>query len=139
MADEIVLGFDGSEGSRTALEETIALATGLGTGVVVAFGYATNPLGGENRDEELAIRELGGRVAEEAAADIRAAGVVVAVELVHDRPAEAILEVARAHGARLIVVGSRSENPIVGAILGSVAYKLVHRSPVPVLVVPPRE
>ncbi len=38
-----------------------------------------------------------------------------------------------------IVVGTTSERPITGLILGSVPHKLVHRSPVPVLVVPPND
>jgi nucleotide-binding universal stress UspA family protein len=139
MAAPIVLGFDGSEGSRAALEATAALAKDLGTDVVVAFGYATNPLGGETRDEEVGIRAAGQTVAEEAVAFMRAAGVAASIQLVHDRPAAGILEVAAASGARLIVVGSRGERPLVGAILGSVPYRLVHQSRIPVLVVPPTE
>jgi nucleotide-binding universal stress UspA family protein len=139
MAGEIVLGFDGSLGSRAALEEAASLAKALGVGVIVAFGYATSAMGGENRDEELSIRQMGLKVADEAEDFIRAAGVEVTVELVHDRPAAGILAVVREHDARLIVVGSRGESPLAGAILGSVPYKLAHQSPVPVLIVPPRE
>jgi len=36
----------------------------------------------------------------------------------------------------MIVVGSAAEHPLVGALLGSTAYKLVNRADVPVLVVP---
>jgi nucleotide-binding universal stress UspA family protein len=36
----------------------------------------------------------------------------------------------------MIVVGTRGEGPVAGALLGSVPYKLVHRSSIPVLVVP---
>lgn len=139
MAGEIVLGFDGSKGSRAALDQAIALARAFDTGVVVAFGYATNPMGGENRDEELGVRALASEVASEAERQIRAAGVPVEVELVHERPADGIIAVAIARSARLIVVGSRGEGPLTGAILGSVTYKLIHRSSVPVLVVPSSE
>ena len=107
--------------------------------MVVAFGYATNPLGGETRDEEAGIRTAGQSVAEEAAAFMREAGVSVSIQLVHDRPAADPQEVAAAVGARLIVVGSRGERPLVGAIAGSVPYRLVHMSTIPVLVVPPRD
>lgn len=137
MAGEIVLGFDGSEGSKAALERTITLAAALGCDVVVAFGYATAAIGGENRDEEKVVRDMGAAVANEAAERIRAAGIHASVELVHDRPAAGILDVVRAYGAWLIIVGSRGESPLMGAILGSVPYKLVHQSPVPVMVVPP--
>jgi nucleotide-binding universal stress UspA family protein len=40
------------------------------------------------------------------------------------------------HGASLVVVGTQGEHPLAGAILGSVPHKLLHVSPVPVLVVP---
>jgi nucleotide-binding universal stress UspA family protein len=137
MAGEIVLGFDGSGGSKAAMEQAIAMARAFGTSVIVAYGYATNPVGGENKDQEAVVRELGQTIAQEAVEHIAAAGVEVAVELIHDRPAEGIMDVAVARGARVIVVGSRGESPLTGAILGSVTYKLVHRSPIPVLVVPP--
>jgi nucleotide-binding universal stress UspA family protein len=52
------------------------------------------------------------------------------------RPVESLLEAATERQARVIVVGGSSERPIVGAILGSVPHKLLHRSEVPVLVVP---
>jgi nucleotide-binding universal stress UspA family protein len=35
----------------------------------------------------------------------------------------------------MIVVGSYGESPLRGALLGSVPYRLLHRSSVPVLVV----
>jgi nucleotide-binding universal stress UspA family protein len=136
MPGEIILGFDGSGGSKAALKQAIEMARAFQTNVVVAYGYATNPLGGENRDQEEVVRELGRTIAHEAEEQIQAAGVDVVVELIHDRPAEGIIDVAVTRQARAIVVGSRGESPLTGAILGSVTYKLVHRSPVPVLVVP---
>jgi nucleotide-binding universal stress UspA family protein len=57
--------------------------------------------------------------------------------LIHDRPAEGLLWLASERSARMIVVGSNGEGPVVGAILGSVPYKLVHRSAIPTVVVPP--
>lgn len=38
--------------------------------------------------------------------------------------------------ARMIVIGTFGERPLMGVVLGSTPYKLLHRSPVPVLVVP---
>jgi nucleotide-binding universal stress UspA family protein len=40
------------------------------------------------------------------------------------------------HQARMIVVGTHGERPLMGVVLGSTAYKLLVRSPVPLLVVP---
>ena len=139
MNAPIVLGFDGSEGSRAALEVTANLAKALGAPVIVAFGYATSPLGGETRDEEQGIRKLGERAANEASDFMHQAGVEVEVVLVHERPAAGILDVAMERGAQMVVVGSRGEGPLVGAILGSVPYRLVHTAKLPVLVVPPAD
>jgi Universal stress protein family len=52
------------------------------------------------------------------------------------RPAEGLLGLAEEHQARMIVIGTHSERPLMGVVLGSTPYKLLHRSPVPVLVVP---
>ena len=62
--------------------------------------------------------------------------VTVQVELVNDRPADALLRAADAYDAVAIVVGSTGRGPIAGTVLGSVTYQVVHRSTRPVVVVP---
>ena len=136
MAATIVLGFDGSDGARAALAQAEWLAKDQRAGVVIAFGYATNPMGGETRDEELAIQAIAAKATDEARARLEAAGVPTTVEIVHARPVEALLAVAQAHDARFIVVGTNGQGPVLGGILGSVPYRLVHQSTLPVLVVP---
>ena len=59
--------------------------------------------------------------------------------IISARPADAILAVEEEVGAGLIVVGTAGENPISGALLGSIVRKLVQRSAVPLLVVPTQE
>ena len=139
MAGPIILGYDGSDCAKAALDQTIILAGALQADVVVAFGYASNPMGGETQDEELAIRGMGEALASEAVTKLQAAGIDTSVELVHDRPAQSILRVADEHAAILIVVGNHGESPMLGAILGSVPHKLLHRATVPVLVVPAKD
>ena len=53
-----------------------------------------------------------------------------------DAPVPGLVELARERRAHMIVVGTTSERPLTGLILGATPYKLLHRSPVPVLVVP---
>ena len=65
-----------------------------------------------------------------------ARGAEIEVELVPKRSAEALIEAAEERDARMIVVGSGSEGPLKGAILGSTPHKLLHLSQRPVLVVP---
>lgn len=64
------------------------------------------------------------------------AGVRTSVELIDERPAQALIEAAARHGARVIVVGTWGESPVRGALLGSTPHKLLHLSSVPVLCVP---
>ncbi len=52
------------------------------------------------------------------------------------KPAQALIEAATRHSARRIVVGSWSESPLRGALLGSTPHKLLHLARTPVLCVP---
>jgi nucleotide-binding universal stress UspA family protein len=60
----------------------------------------------------------------------------VQVELVQDRPVESLIRVAEARGAEAIVVGHGGSGPLKAALLGSITYEMVHRAPIPVLIVP---
>jgi nucleotide-binding universal stress UspA family protein len=136
MPGSIVVGYDGSDGSRAALDEAARLAKGLGLEVVVAFGFGVQPSGGETADHRRLLEERGERLADEAMAHLADLGARGSIAVVDERPAESLLRVAEEHGAEMIVVGTRGEGPVAGALLGSVPYKLVHRSTIPVLVVP---
>jgi nucleotide-binding universal stress UspA family protein len=141
MPGDIVLGYDGSAGSKAALEVSVRVAKALGAPLTIVFGYGANPLGGETQDFEHRLKEVGaGRVAQ--ASDVARkldADLVIESLVVEMRPVEALLAAADQRHALAIVVGSSGDGPIVGTILGSVPYKLLHRSKVPVVVVPPGE
>jgi nucleotide-binding universal stress UspA family protein len=136
----IVVGYDGSDGSRASLDRAIELAQKLGDSVDIVFGYAPpGSFGGEIVDHADAVKERGRKALEEAEHQAAAKGSEVKVEtsLVPQHPAEALIEAAESAKARMIVVGNQGgPSPLKGAILGSVPFKLVHLSPVPVLVVP---
>jgi nucleotide-binding universal stress UspA family protein len=135
MAGEIVVGFDGRDGARTALSEATGLAKELGAPLVVVFAYHVSPLGGEVQDLHDALIERGQAVTAEAMAAARDQGVDARAELVHGAPAPALVELAEQLGARVIVVGSTGEGPLKSAIVGSTPHKLIQLSPIPVLVV----
>ena len=59
----------------------------------------------------------------------------VAVEVIEGDAAEAILEVAERERADLIVIGTHARKGLGHLLLGSVAEKIVRRSPCPVLTV----
>jgi len=133
----IVVGYDGSDSGRAALERAKELAKGLGDEIVLVFGYSPPGIwGGEIAEHEEAIEEYGEKLMGEARQQVQTDGVQVTYELVPKRGAEALLDVARQRDARMIVVGTSGEAPLKGAILGSTPYKLLHQSERPVLVVP---
>jgi nucleotide-binding universal stress UspA family protein len=141
MPETIVLGYDDSPSANAALAEAIRVAPLLDAAVVVVFGYHVSALGGpitggESRDFRAQLEQIGARAVKRAVSNLEAADIAVTTRLVEAKPADAILHVAGEVGASLIMVGTVGENPISGALLGSVMLRLVQRSNVPVLVVP---
>jgi nucleotide-binding universal stress UspA family protein len=77
------------------------------------------------------------RAAMDAAAAVVVDGTDLFTLLVDDiSPADAILRQAEAGGHDLIVVGSRGRGDAASILLGSVSHRILHRTTVPVLVVP---
>ncbi|MCU1456244.1 MAG: Universal stress protein family protein, partial [Actinomycetia bacterium] len=93
MAGEIVLGYDGQEGSSAALRTAVSMAVAFGRPLIIVFGYQPAQIGGDVGETARAVRAVGERVTADAVAaatEIDPA-VDVRVELVDDRPAEALL------------------------------------------------
>jgi nucleotide-binding universal stress UspA family protein len=134
---DIVVGYDGSDCGKAALDEGLRLAKDLGDSVVVVFGYAPPGLwGGEIVEHEDAIEELGKKMMDEARGRAESSSVTTEFEMVAKKPSEALVEVADGRDARMIVVGSYGDPPLKGMILGSTPNKLLHIADRPVLVVP---
>jgi nucleotide-binding universal stress UspA family protein len=106
--------------------------------LIIVFGYKPPQIGGDVGDLSRAIRAVGEQVTDEALTQVHAidASVEVRVELVDDRPAEALLRAGEQYEALAVVVGATSHGPIRGKLLGSVTYEVVHQSTRPVVVVP---
>ena len=82
---------------------------------------------------------MGARAVARAVGDLEAAGIQATSRIEEGRPADVLMAVAEELDASTIVVGTVGENPISGALLGSVVLKLVQRSSVPLLIVPSTE
>jgi nucleotide-binding universal stress UspA family protein len=135
MANEIVVGYDGTEGSGAALRCAVGLAKDLNTQLVLVFGYGLARTSGELQAQLDALRELGESETKAGLEEAAKAGVEVVAEVVDAKAAEALVKVAGDRDARMIVVGSHGERPIAGALLGSVPHRLLHISEKPVVVV----
>jgi nucleotide-binding universal stress UspA family protein len=136
MSGEIILGYDGSDPARAALDEAARLAQDLGVGLVAVFSYGP-PAGetGEVADQRAAVKELVSAVAGEAAERLRELGCAHELMLVDERPAEALVKVADEREARMIVVGGAGQGPIASALLGTTPSRLLRITDRPVLVV----
>ena len=135
---EIVIGYDGSDSSRSALNQAFDFAKSLGDRIVIVFAYAPGGYGGgEVPEQRRAVEEFGEKMASEAVEAAKAAELEYKVEMINEHPHEALMTAAEKHDARMIVVGSHGESPLRGAIIGATPYKLVQLSETPVLVVRP--
>lgn len=139
MAGPLIVGYDGSDCARAALSQAADLAAQLGTELVAVFAASTpGPPGGEMPDYRRAVERHGAKLLEEVTGIVGGrAPVTTAVE--DGSPEDVLIEAARRHDAQMVVVGSHGERPLLSVILGSTPYRLVHRCPVPVLVVPDPE
>jgi nucleotide-binding universal stress UspA family protein len=133
---EIVVGYDGSASSVSALNQALDFAKALGDDLVVVFGSAPGGYGGgEVPEQRRAVEEFGQKVTGEAIEAAKSAGIDCKVEMINEDSHDALITAADRHDARMIVVGSHGENPLKGAIIGATPYKLVQISERPVLVV----
>ena len=136
MSAGVVVGYDGSASSKEAVRVALDVAKAYGDKLVIAFGYELSPVGGELHDYHAALKELAGKRLTEAVALAGDADGDVEAVIVEQSPAAALVALADERDARVIVVGTRGESPIRGALLGSTPHKLLQLSDRPVLVVP---
>ena len=139
MFTTIIWATDGSENADRAL----AFAKGLaqGSGCVLVAVHSRELLIGRGggypllADEEDVETKISGQVEEARDDGVDARAVFAGGRAGH--AAHTIAEVAESVGADLIVVGTRGQTPFAGLMLGSVAQRLLHVAPCPVLAVPP--
>lgn len=138
---KVVVGVDGSEGSRRALRWAASEASVRGDALELVHvweqpqAYAPQGLGAYPIDPE-PIEGAARALLEELVAEARGLvpGVEVRGELVEGPPAQALLDAAR--NADLLVVGSRGLGGFASLLLGSVSHQVSHHAPCPVVLVP---
>ena len=139
MVGRILVGVDGSEGSRRALRwaigEAAAHEAALHALIVwqspYDFGEALYFPVDEGKLAEGAKQRVAESIAEVAG---EAPGVQIDCLVVEGDPAETLCE--RSAEADLLVVGSRGHGGFAGLMLGSVSTKCAHHSRCPVVIVP---
>ncbi|WP_026119783.1 universal stress protein [Nocardiopsis ganjiahuensis] len=144
--DRIVVGVDDSETARRALGLAVSLAAETDGEVVVVNSwevpYPYDPLAMAaagyqpqesvfDQQSEVMVAELIADVMDEQREDV---DVQVTVVRTQSNPVEALLEASTEADA--VVVGSRGRGTVRGLLLGSVSQGVLHRSKIPVVVLP---
>jgi nucleotide-binding universal stress UspA family protein len=136
----IVVGVDGSDASRTALELVASTTWPIGTEVrlVGAYELATNwtgltPLPTETGADEEAERAFFDQI-QALSVPLKRSGCAIETVVARGRPADVLLTEADDLRADLLVVGSRGLGVAASALVGSVSAALVDHASCPVLV-----
>jgi nucleotide-binding universal stress UspA family protein len=134
----IVVGIDGSEPSRRALEWAADEARLRNARLRVVHSWFEVLVGLYAAPvvyEQIAAEEIAQERLDKAVASIPDGSPELLVEpvLVHDR-AESVL-VHESEGADLLVVGSRGRGSVAELVLGSVSHHVLHHARCPVVVV----
>ena len=149
----VVAAYDGSEGSRRAIQAVGRLLPGRATVVVHAWepafhrgltalaldaGGPIDRLPGIVGELDRTLAESAAATTEDGVAAARAAGLDAVGDTVEadDGAWRAVATAARAHNASVIAMGTRGLGAARSALLGSVSSGLVHNAELPVLVVP---
>jgi nucleotide-binding universal stress UspA family protein len=133
MYDDVLVPTDGSDGAKAALEHGIAIASKwdatLHTLYVVDTRLArSGPLLETLRNEgRQAIREI--------EVSGTQAGLSVVTEIVEGSPFEEILDYVTEYSIDMVIMGTHGRTGLDRIVMGSVAERVVRRSPVPVLTI----
>jgi nucleotide-binding universal stress UspA family protein len=136
-AQRIVVGVDGTEGGRRALNWALREASNRGGSVraVMSWRWDTaSPTQSTESIQSEAERVLRDEIASQRAAVPGEADVSVAAEVVEGRAADVLVRAAR--DADLLVLGSHGHNRMLRTVLGSTAQEVVESARCPVVVIP---
>ena len=136
---KVLVGVDGSDSSKRALEIAIAIAKAANAELTVLevieeFGPLPGFYGAPPEGEER-VQWVSNQRFEEIYPELENADVNWKRIVVEGYPAEQICRLAEEGGADLIVVGSRGHSALGRFLVGSVSDRVVHHAPCSVTVV----
>jgi nucleotide-binding universal stress UspA family protein len=140
---KIMVCVDLSESAEIIVDKTEELAKSLSAQVWLLHNAEPGPDHVEFTVDPQAAREslakkfhAQHRQIQDYAGRLRNAGIEATALLVHDATVRAILQEASDVGADMIVVGSHGKGAMYQLLLGSVSKGVLHKSSLPVLVIP---
>ena len=145
MYQNILIPTDGSEAAEAAAKHGQQLAETVGATVHVINCVEPIPLGkmpagikSSSSGHEGTIeqqRKLGEYAIGTIVDELEDAGISFVEELLHGPPGDEIIDYAEEHDIDLIVMGTEGRTGSERFLIGSVADKVVRRSPVPVMTI----
>lgn len=141
MFTKILLAFDGSTCSRSALATALSLAKAEGAKLTLCTVVDPIQVADKNAPAPPTQAALNAACADaksmldEALSQARAAGIDAETQLMEGEPAYEIDQYARQIAADAIVIGTHGRSGLKRLLLGSVAEETLRNSRVPVIVV----
>lgn len=144
MSGKFVVGYDGSDASRRALDFAITRASAQGGSILIAHVLEWSPYSfltpteleerHKRRTEELARAESA--VMDPIVKAVSGQGVKIETAIKYGNIAEVLCSIAKDNDAAQLFIGRDGQSSLSSRVFGSVASALVQVSPVPCTVVP---
>lgn len=135
---KIVVGYDGSEYSKKALDIGLIMAQKMGSSLVVVTVLSAPEFSATIDEIDESFNHAEKKVQpqlDELKKMCLAQGVEIETAILKGHPAESIVKFASQRKADLIIMGTRGIGGFKSLVIGSVAQKVVSYSKVPVMVV----
>ncbi|QGX97003.1 universal stress protein [Roseovarius faecimaris] len=144
MSGKFVVGYDGSDGARRALDFAIERAAAQGGSIMIAHVLEWSPYSfltpteleerHKRRKEELERAETA--LMKPVVAAVSGKGVEIETAIRYGKIADVLCDITEECGGSQIFVGRDGESSLSARVFGTVASALVQCAPVPCTVVP---
>ncbi len=144
MSKRFVVGYDGSEESKRAVQFAVSQAKSADAGIVIAHVLEWSPYSfltpeeleerHKRRKEELSRAETA--LMAPIKDSLSGSGVTVETEMRYGHVADTLAEIAKDVGAEQMFIGRTGESGLTARVFGSVAGSLAQIAPVACTIVP---
>ena len=144
MSQTIIVGIDGSEENRRAVNYAVNWAKKSKAKLILAYVIRWSPFSFQTPEENEArhkrreeeIQTARERVLDPMLKSLESEGVEITGVVHHGKVADSLLYIAKKHGATDIVVGRIGESGVKTLVFGSVVANLIQITHIPVTIVP---
>lgn len=137
-ASKILIPVDGSSHSLRATQYAVKIAKRLETDILLIHCHKAFPVTlGEPYLQKAITKRLedSNRLLQEYRDLLQAEGIAFEDRIFEGSPGSVICEAAKIEKCEMIIMGSRGRTDLQGLFLGSVAHRVLHTAPCPVMIV----